>query len=494
MMSTALSKPKSLPFDKSPTAHAAKKHTREQTASSDQLVPFYVVRVVQSTSVLGLCLSVYLAWVAISSGKVAGCGSGNVFDCSPILNSHWSTVFGIPVSIPATLLYATIIAISIIPEKSKQASQTKWSLITFLGFSAGMAAIWFIGLQFLWLRHLCPYCLAVHACGLAIAGTIAWKKPAGMPATRFLALGAALGVMILIVSQMSVAAPQTFELIDHPIQSQDSGIPSRESPADADPALEQIFEPPLLHGNSSDQSWLSPRIHMELLSLLNPALGLSCQTNRMPAEGSSRINTGQNTASTPVSRRTVKILNSVNLDVSQWPLLGKQDAKYIVVEMFDYTCPHCQNTDVAIRGAMQKLDSQLAVIVLPVPMNATCNEFVKTTHAQHLESCQLAKLAIAVWRLAPERFEEFHHWVFQTKPSYASALKYAGQIVTTDRLNSELQSKLPSEYVSKMVKLYQRSGAGTIPKILFPNTTAVGEMASASTLISLIERELKPAK
>jgi len=32
----------------------------------------------------------------------------------------------------------------------------------------------------------------------------------------------------------------------------------------------------------------------------------------------------------------------VVLDVRQWPLIGKPDAKYVFVEMFDYTCPYCR--------------------------------------------------------------------------------------------------------------------------------------------------------
>jgi len=317
-----------------------------------------------------------------------------------------------------------------------------------------------------------------------MAGMLVWKSPAGKRTTRWLAVGASLGVAILIVSQITIAAPETFELIEH-----ETGNTEEASTTTIAPTVDNIFESPLPGNQSGDQALLSSYLQVQMVSLLNPLIWLNCQTSGSTTDRPLAIEQKENAENIPKTRRIAKILTSISLDTSQWPLLGKPDAKYVIVEMLDYTCQHCQITDLAIRGAIDKYGDELAVIVLPVPMNASCNQFVKTTANQHLESCELAKLAIAVWRLEPKQFDDFHHWLFKTKPNYAAALKHANQITGENVLTRELKSKLPSEYVGKIVELYKLAGAGAIPKILFPNSTAVGEMSSAGPLISMIGRE-----
>ena len=61
--------------------------------------------------VAGLGISVYLAWTALSMTPVYGCGGGDVIDCGHVLKSKWSKVFGIPVSVPAGGLYASMLVI-----------------------------------------------------------------------------------------------------------------------------------------------------------------------------------------------------------------------------------------------------------------------------------------------------------------------------------------------------------------------------------------------
>ena len=461
-------------------------------------LPF--VWMLRSISAIAVILSVYLAWVAFSTGKVAGCGGGNFFDCSPILRSKWSTLFGVPISVPAIVLYATVLGLLMVPSTLSRISDYRWSLISFAAFTAGLSAIWFIGLQFIWLRHLCPYCLGVHACGLVMMGLIAWMAPAGRSMTWRLAALATLPVGLLIVSQISMPERENFELFQH------DGGKSEVFPASTIPQsgnsrtgedVDQIFESPLFTSPLTEkESAYQPnnalQLRMGIIALLNPSVWLSCQTVS-PSVGQALKKSQRTELGDSNKRRTTKILNDVALDVGQWPLLGKPDAKYVFVEMLDYTCQHCQNTHTAIRGAMERYGDELAVIVLPVPLNVSCNAHVKTTHAQHSESCLLAKVAIAVWHLEPEKFGDYHNWLFESKATYAVALNHAALVVGEDRLRMELQSTVPSEYIAKIVELYRRAGAGAVPKIMFSTTSAVGEMRSASTLITLIEKQLGKA-
>lgn len=193
----------------------------------------------------------------------------------------------------------------------------------------------------------------------------------------------------------------------------------------------------------------------------------------------------------PVKRRLVTISgNRTTLDVRQWPLLGNPDAKYVFVEMFDYTCPHCQATHQALLGAMQQYGSDLAVIALPVPLDSSCNHAAPENNSFHTDSCETTRISIALWRVNPKQFEHFHSWMFQTRRSAAEARQYAGQLVGQEALNKELSQQWAGKYLAKHIELYQRAGGGSVPKLLFPKSTLTGEVNNTATLVSIIEREL----
>jgi protein-disulfide isomerase len=184
---------------------------------------------------------------------------------------------------------------------------------------------------------------------------------------------------------------------------------------------------------------------------------------------------------------------SVRLDIAQWPLVGSLNAKYVFVEMFDYSCSHCRKTHWAIKGAAEKLGGDLAVVVLPVPLNASCNNSVKVTSSQFIESCEIAELAVSVWRIDATKFAAFHNWMFagDKAPTFAKAKAHAETLINEEKLVAELSSKVPSQYIAKNVELYKRAGSGNVPKLIFPRTTIVGEFTSIDALVDVILRETK---
>ena len=184
--------------------------------------------------------------------------------------------------------------------------------------------------------------------------------------------------------------------------------------------------------------------------------------------------------------------NRFTLDVKQWPLLGKTEAKYVFVEMFDYTCPHCRNTHHAIAGAQKKYGDDLAIFALPVPLEKKCNS--AATGGGHPGACELARIAIAVWRIDPSKFQEFHDWMFKTTRSESAARQFAETLVDKERLKTEMSSGVPGQYIGRHVSLYQRVGSGQVPKLIFPSTTMQGEVNSINTLCQAIERELAVVK
>jgi protein-disulfide isomerase len=192
-----------------------------------------------------------------------------------------------------------------------------------------------------------------------------------------------------------------------------------------------------------------------------------------------------------IKRRLINVNGGqFSLDIRQWPMIGKPDAKYVFVEMFDYTCPYCRATHQSVRGAMEHFGDDLAIIALPVPLDAACNRAITYTAPEHAEACEIAKIAVAVWRVNRAKFAEFHSWLFDPsyQPSAADALQRAGQLVGDAAIRNELNKPTARDYVARHVELYERVGSGSLPKILFGGTSVSGSVESASTLIDMINQ------
>lgn len=467
-------------------------------------------------SAIAAGLSGYLAWAAFTSSGVAGCGSGAVFDCSHVLTSRWSKVASIPVSVPALLTHFGILALVVARPAAARLEKWRWSLVSYAVMTAAAAAVWFIGLQIFWLQHLCVYCIGAHACALVAFVVLCWNRPLPRKAMAWAGSAAGISLALLVTAQSLIAPPPKFEVIEHgaaPSQpaggasaveseskDQSGGVDSglfeaptavSDSPqASAEPAFSRHFaatspEIVLPHWSSVITAIASPA------SLLTSQVGAAQQASGgQPPAANGEAGSAQADDANSSEPRLISVLDGIKLNPQHWPIVGDPDAELIFVEILDYTCPHCQATHTAVKGAKQRYGDRLAVLILPVPLNRKCNPTVQNTNAQHAEACELAKLAIAVWRVDRSQFESFHNYLFEAQPNYAQAKARAGQMVDSEKLQAELSSSVPSDYISKHVALYQRAGAGSIPKLMFPGATLVGEVGSANSLVQTIQQRL----
>ncbi|MCW1925850.1 thioredoxin domain-containing protein [Luteolibacter arcticus] len=99
-------------------------------------------------------------------------------------------------------------------------------------------------------------------------------------------------------------------------------------------------------------------------------------------------------------------------DVEALPRLGSADAKHVLVEYFDYQCPACRTMHGFLEALRLRHPKDIAVIVLPVPLERSCNRLLGPKDTAHPGSCELSRAALAVWRSAPAAFEEVHRSIF----------------------------------------------------------------------------------
>jgi protein-disulfide isomerase len=182
----------------------------------------------------------------------------------------------------------------------------------------------------------------------------------------------------------------------------------------------------------------------------------------------------------------------VRVDAYQHPILGSPEAKYIVVKLFDYTCGHCRELHGHLVAAREKFGDDFAVLMLPVPMNPDCNQYVRGRSEKHADACQLAALALAVWRVDATKFEEFDRWLFEPEhpPRASEARAKAVRLVGEENLDSALGDWRLSQRMVVGIELYKMAGAGAIPKILAQKTKLTGGVHDREVALEQLAREL----
>src|SRR5689334_12790172 len=147
-----------------------------RTSAGPAAEPFFNAPVrwtVRVLAWLAFGVASYLAWHAMTQTAVAGCGTGSAAGCDVVLTSSWSKWLGIPVAVIGLACYATLATLSILLGVRDQ-SLNRWISTAFISLSiaAGIASLWFIGIQVLALGKFCPYCLVTDICGISL-GVIA---------------------------------------------------------------------------------------------------------------------------------------------------------------------------------------------------------------------------------------------------------------------------------------------------------------------------------
>lgn len=95
-------------------------------------------------------------------------------------------------------------------------------------------------------------------------------------------------------------------------------------------------------------------------------------------------------------------------DANSLPRIGSPNASHVMVEYFDYRCAACRKMSGYLEALIRKHPQKVAVLLLPVPLERSCNSAMAPADEDHPGSCELARLALAVWKTKPEQFAAFH--------------------------------------------------------------------------------------
>ena len=391
-------------------------------------------------SALATALSTYLGWHYLSGLAVLGCGGGT--PCDRVLQSRWSTVGGVlPVSGLAAGAYLALLlaSLSIGPATETGVRRLAWrAMLVLVGAVAG-SALWFTIVQKWILGAFCPYCMAAHLTGLLLAGLVSWRASLQFDDDS-----------TDLPSKNSSAAPQA-----------SAAVPGRKASGRL-----PVFVP-LLFG------------------LVLAGLLAVCQAAFAPQA---------------VYRSGQSHDRPQAVDPQSVPLVGSPQAPYVVKLLFDYKCPHCQRLHFMLNEAIRSYGGKLAFALCPTPLNRQCNSYIPQDIDEFKDSCELARVGLAVWLAKRQAFAAFDQWMFSFEsgdrwhPRSLEAAR-ARAVELVGRTNFDTASAAPwiNRYLENSIRIYGdtiQNGNGAIPKLVFGSRWVIPEPNDAHDLVLILQNSL----
>ncbi len=189
------------------------------------------------------------------------------------------------------------------------------------------------------------------------------------------------------------------------------------------------------------------------------------------------------------------------LDAGETPVLGSKDAAYRINLMFDYQCSHCRKIHFAAKEITEDR-SDIAFVLVPCPLSYSCNPYVPASGSDRFAgSCDLARLALAVWLAAPEKFAGFDEWLFtaedQDKGWYprtveAATLKATQLLGGEEPLYEATRNAEINSIFSKSFELFGRTtiqGKSGIPRLVYQSQWIIPEVDDAEGLLEILAKE-----
>lgn len=380
-------------------------------------------------------ISIYLAWASFGGNSVAGCGPDS--GCDKVLGSRWSNWFGIPVSIPAILLYGLMLAatLRLTPRATPGQQRRAWTLLIPAAWAVLGAVVWFVSLQLFTIKAVCPFCMAAHACGLVAA-------------------------VIVLASAPVRPAPEK------PWQQE-----------------KEIYVVPKTAKAAA------------LLALTSVGLLAGGQVAYQRAAFNVTSVAGGNLQGAEADRFLEIYQGRFRFNMNDVPLIGPPAAPKAIVSLFDYTCHHCQVMHGTLKQVQQRFSNELAIVSLPMPLDASCNYTVRRTPSAHTNACEYARLGLAVWRANRAVHPQFDDWLFEPKqpPELSAARQRAIELVGADKLSAALTNQWVEEHLQLGMSIYATNyyfaKQGSMPQLIV-GTNLIGGTIAADDLFARLGTQL----
>lgn len=191
---------------------------------------------------------------------------------------------------------------------------------------------------------------------------------------------------------------------------------------------------------------------------------------------------------------------TLKFDLREAPMVGSPDAKAFVVDLFDYTCPDCNEMHRLLAKARERMNNSFSIISIPCPLDANCNPRIQRTSPKHTNACEFARIGMAMRRVGSHQFEQYQDWFFAQPaiPKIDAARAQAESLAGQDALEKALADPWVAQMIDRAVTLYAQNGRDMknfrIPQLIVGDTINFGPVRNLDDLINLLQNHLpKPA-
>ena len=210
-----------------------------------------------------------------------------------------------------------------------------------------------------------------------------------------------------------------------------------------------------------------------------------------PAKPGHRIEGEGGTATAPKGPTVSFNDGRIVYQIADHPRLGPPEAERVLVEYFDYQCASCQ----VMAGFMESLvaahPGRVAVLLMPVPLEDSCNPYLGSGK-KHPGSCEITRIALAVWRRHPEKFHAFHKDII-TNPSAAAARRFALGIMTEQELAAAIEDPWIESSIESNIAAWRGFSRGNdkLPKLLIRDKRILhGLPSNEADFLRVMKQEL----
>jgi uncharacterized membrane protein len=182
------------------------------------------------------------------------------------------------------------------------------------------------------------------------------------------------------------------------------------------------------------------------------------------------------------------------------PLIGSPDAACVVNLLFDYECPHCQQVHLMLDEVVRRYQGKVAFALCPTPLNTKCNPFIPRDVPEFADSCELARIGLAVWVADHRAFSIFDRWMYSFESgdrwrprSLAAAKTKAAELVGKAKFDAALGDPWVERYLQASLKIYGNTihdGNTAVPKLVFGSRWVIPQPDSVDDLVSILHNSL----
>ena len=188
------------------------------------------------------------------------------------------------------------------------------------------------------------------------------------------------------------------------------------------------------------------------------------------------------------------------IDYHSAPMVGFPDAPYVVTFLFDYQCSHCQRIHFMLDEVISRYDGKLAFALCPAPLNTQCNPYIPRDVDQFRNSCELAKISLAVWIADRKVFPAFESWMFTYESgdrwhprSLEAARAEAVELIGQAQFEASITDPWIGHYLETSTQIYGQTiqgGMGGIPKLVFGPRWVIPVPDNADDLVLILQKSL----